>query len=522
MNTNSTLIGQTVRERYHILEQLGRGGMGITFLAEDKQCFNSRCVVKQLKPLSEDPKTVEVARRLFNREADILNKLGCNHCIPRLLAYFEDNCDFFLVQELIEGWDLSEELVLGRCFETAEVISLLIDILEVIEIVQQHGVIHRDLKPSNLMRRKNDGKIIAIDFGSVKQVTTQIVDTKGQIRPTVVVGTEAYMPIEQMMGHPGFYSDIYAVGVIAIQALSGIHPRSLSIDNDGELIWRVRLPNNLAETNSPFLDIIDKMVRYRFQERYACASEVLTDLRSLPIKKGRESSTLILPNSLVASPPQNSDRQLANSKSHIASTKLNRKPRSIILATLAILTIVGIIALVSRSPEPKIANNPPRTLSLSLYENRDYGFKINYPKSWSKQQRDDFFTSGVVFSSALDNENDKFTENVSILVENLPPNSSLDRYTNDSIREIQRLSDPNVTTPQSVSIANKMGKTVTYQGEDKGYIVQRMQTWTIDGDRAYIVTYTATPEKFATYLPTVNKMLESFAILSNTAHENSK
>jgi serine/threonine-protein kinase len=192
------------------------------------------------------------------------------------------------------------------------------------------------------------------------------------------------------------------------------------------------------------------------------------------------------------------------------------------LATLAILTIVGIIALVSRSPEPKIANNPPRTLSLSLYENRDYGFQINYPTSWSKQQRDDFFTSGVVFSSTLDNENDKFTENVSILVENLPPNSSLDRYTNDSIREIQRLSDPNVTTPQSVSIANKMGKTVTYQGEDKGYIVQRMQTWTIDGDRAYIVTYTATPEKFATYLPTVNKMLESFAILSNTAHGNSK
>jgi eukaryotic-like serine/threonine-protein kinase len=510
MDTNLTLIGQTVRGRYHIIEQLGRGGMGITFLAEDKQCFNTRCVVKQLNPQSNDPKTLEVARRLFNREADTMNKLGYEDRIPRLLAYFEDNNDFFLVQELIDGRDLSYEIVPGTCLTPAKVTDLLIDILEVLAVVQKYNVIHRDIKPSNLMRRKKDGKIVAIDFGSVKQVTTQVVDTQGQVRPTVAVGTEAYMPIEQMMGHPGFYSDIYAVGVIAIQALSGIVPRSLAIDSDGELVWRVRLPGNLAQSNLKLLNVIDRMVRYRFQERYRCAMDVLNDLRSLPVKQGKIPSTTII----TDSPRESTDSKAATQKNQISPTKPNRKPLLTILATSVIVAIGTLAAILLRSPDTQTADIETQPLSLESYENRDYGFTINYPQGWEQEQRDDFFTRGVVFNSSLDGSTDNFEENISILVENLPPNTSIEGYTNDSIREIQKLSDPNVTTPQSVSIANKMGKTVTYQGEDNGQSVRRKQTWTIDGDRAYIVTYTATPEQFDTYLPTVEKMLESFAIVA--------
>lgn len=95
MSMDANLTGQTIYERYHIVRQLGRGGVGITFLAEDRQCFNSRCVVKQLKPKTDNPKTLQVARRLFIQEAKILNNLG--HCdrIPRLLAYFECDSDFF-------------------------------------------------------------------------------------------------------------------------------------------------------------------------------------------------------------------------------------------------------------------------------------------------------------------------------------------------------------------------------------------------------------------------------------------
>ena len=111
---DANLVGKIIQGRYYIVKQLGRGGVGVTFLAQDQQCFDSQCVVKQLKPKSENPKTLEIARRLFNREAEIMNRLGYCDSIPRLLAYFEDHQDFFLVQELIEGHDLSQEIVSGK------------------------------------------------------------------------------------------------------------------------------------------------------------------------------------------------------------------------------------------------------------------------------------------------------------------------------------------------------------------------------------------------------------------------
>ncbi|NJL51612.1 MAG: protein kinase [Hydrococcus sp. SU_1_0] len=171
---DNNLVGQTIQGRYYVVRQLGRGGVGVTFLAQDQQCFDSQCVVKQLKPKTTNPQTLAIARRLFNREAEIMNRLG--HCdrIPRLLAYFEHDHEFFLVQELIEGHDLSQEILPGEPWSEVKTVALLQDVLEVLLAVQQNSVIHRDLKPSNLMRRRQDDKIILIDFGSVKQVSTQI------------------------------------------------------------------------------------------------------------------------------------------------------------------------------------------------------------------------------------------------------------------------------------------------------------------------------------------------------------
>lgn len=221
VSMDNNLVGKTIQGRYYVVKQLGRGGVGVTFVAEDQQCFDSQCVVKQLKPTSDNPKTLTIARRLFNREAEIMNRLGYCDRIPNLLAYFEENNDFFLVQELIEGHDLSKEIKSGKPWSEKKTITLLQDILEVLLVVQQHSVIHRDLKPSNLMRRNQDEKIVLIDFGSVKQVSTQIIDGAGQIKQTVAVGTRSYMPMEQMMGRPGFHSDIYAVGYYRYSSFNG-------------------------------------------------------------------------------------------------------------------------------------------------------------------------------------------------------------------------------------------------------------------------------------------------------------
>lgn len=268
--------------RYEIISYLGGGGFGQTYLAQDNHLpGHPRCVVKHLKPTLTDPVSLETAHRLFETEAQVLYKLNECSQIPNLLAHFEENQEFYLVQEFIEGENLGQELVPGQRLREAETIALLQEILELLVYIHHHNVIHRDLKPSNLIRRKRDGRIVLIDFGAVKQITTQIIQTHVHTTRTIAIGSPGYMPSEQMAGRPRFCSDLYAAGMICIQALTGLHPKSLPEDaRTSEIIWRDR-----ADISPQLGDLLDRMVRYDFRQRYQSATEVLTELNQFAPKR---------------------------------------------------------------------------------------------------------------------------------------------------------------------------------------------------------------------------------------------
>jgi serine/threonine-protein kinase len=272
------MLGQVVGSRYRIFKHLGGGSFGQTYLAEDAYIpEDNLCVVKQLKPQFTDPLTLQVARRLFESEAKTLHKLGNHGQIPRLLAHFEENQDFYLVQEFIEGHDLSRELLLSKRWSEVDAIKLVWDILEVLSFVHQHQVIHRDLKPSNIRRRQRDGKLVLIDFGAVKQISTQVVTSQGKTMLTVAVGTMGYAPNELLSGKPRLCSDIYAVGMMGIQALTGMYPTELRDDpTTGELVWRDGI-----NVSPKFSQILDGMVCYDFRQRYQTTQEVMRALEPL-------------------------------------------------------------------------------------------------------------------------------------------------------------------------------------------------------------------------------------------------
>lgn len=268
--------------RYKIISQLGSGGFGQTFLAEDLHLPGyPRCVVKHLKPQTKEDSTLSMARRLFDTEAQALYQLGDHDQIPRLLAHFEDNQEFYLAQELIEGEPLSKEFSTGKLWSECQVVGLLQDVLQVLAFVHEQQVIHRDIKPPNLIRRQCDSKVVLIDFGAVKQVSTQAVNPEHQTNVTISIGTQGYMPNEQLAGSPRFSSDVYAVGMLAIQAFTGIHPKRIKEDpRTGEINWREHAPTVCLE----LAEIIDKMVRYDFRDRYPTATEALEAINALPIE----------------------------------------------------------------------------------------------------------------------------------------------------------------------------------------------------------------------------------------------
>jgi len=277
----STSPADLLGGRYRLIGQLGAGGFGQTFLAEDLHLpGNPRCVVKQLKPQFASVQGLETAKRLFDTEAKVLYQLGDHDQIPRLLAHFEHEQEFFLAQELIVGQSLSEELVSGQPWPEEKVVSLLQDILHVLSFVHQRGVIHRDIKPQNLIRRDRDGKVVLIDFGAVKQASIQLANPDSGSTKTISIGTQGYMPNEQIAGNPRFSSDVYAVGKVAIQALIGVAPKHLQEDpQTGEVRWRYLAP----QVSSELADFLEQMVRYDFRARFLTATEALESLKTVPI-----------------------------------------------------------------------------------------------------------------------------------------------------------------------------------------------------------------------------------------------
>jgi serine/threonine protein kinase len=273
------MIGQLLDRRYRIIRIVGSGGFGHTYLAQDLKIPGEPvCVVKHLKPASSEPAYLQIASRLFTSEATSLAKLGHHDQIPRLLAYFEENQEFYLVEEFIEGSSLNDEFQNGSKYSEAAVIQILIDVLEVLAFVHSQGVIHRDIKPDNLIRRQSDRKLILIDFGAIKQVQSQLIVQQGQISATVAIGTPGYMASEQGQGKPRPSSDIYALGVIGIQALTGLSPRKLPEDQQtGELSWQ-HLANNV---HAGLLEVLTKMTRYHHKDRHETALEVLQVLRQV-------------------------------------------------------------------------------------------------------------------------------------------------------------------------------------------------------------------------------------------------
>ncbi len=262
------MIGQLLNGRYRITAALSSGSFGKTYLAEDTQRpGNPTCVVKQLQP--EEPALLQLAKKLFNQEAETLEKLGEHPQIPRLFAYFESGGEFYLVQEYVAGKPLNKKWALGKMLPEKEILIFVEELLEILKFVQGYNVIHRDISPKNIMQRDSDRKFFLIDFGAVKQVTASS-------NRTLVIGTPGYMPKEQTSGQPHFKSDVYAVGAIAIQALTGKLPPQLPLDpHTEEIIWR-----NQAQVSPELGDILDKMVRQDFRQRYS-AEEALQAVKIL-------------------------------------------------------------------------------------------------------------------------------------------------------------------------------------------------------------------------------------------------
>jgi serine/threonine protein kinase len=282
------MIGQLLTGRYLILKKLGLGGFSETYLARDKYLpRHPLCVVKCLSVSSGSAISLKTAQQLFETEARILDQLGRQHPqIPTLYAYCHEHEYVYQVQEYIDGESLRSWVGQGRQLSGDAGIELLREILPVLDYIHSHRVIHRDIKPSNLIRRRRDGKIVLIDFGAACLLSETDTQTEPESDDTpIAIGTPGYMPDEQHLGMSQMNSDLYSLGILIIQLLTGVQPHQFQQDLiSGELNWQTHLPQQSRSfiVNSGLGAILEQMVRSHPHNRYPSAAAVLEALQALP------------------------------------------------------------------------------------------------------------------------------------------------------------------------------------------------------------------------------------------------
>lgn len=273
---DGSLVGKIIGS-YRVIEEIGRGGMGVVYAAEDER-LRRTVALKALTPeYTRDP----IRRDRLTREARAAAAL-LHPAIATIFYLEEINDELYIISELVRGRTLREELRDGP-LPPSQLIPVLISIGSALAAAHEHGIVHRDLKPENIIQRE-DGQIKVLDFGlarSVQRVTTVLTDDGS------LLGTPGYMAPEQLT--PGAEidgrADIFAFGVIAWELATGEHP--FGTDAASFLARMTEIIEGRTTGLSRALPIpgLDRVARRCMRrlpvERYQSAEALLRDLRAL-------------------------------------------------------------------------------------------------------------------------------------------------------------------------------------------------------------------------------------------------
>jgi WD40 repeat protein/tRNA A-37 threonylcarbamoyl transferase component Bud32 len=210
-----------LKQRYYLIQQLGKGGMGIVYKARDAQLGNRLVAIKEMSQRNLSSQQLIHATTAFRREALLLANLSHQN-LPRIYDHFDEDGKSYLVMDFIEGETLAELLsqMPGRGLLLEEVLLIAEQLCSVLGYLhtRRPPIIFRDIKPSNIMITTSGDHLYLIDFGIARFFKP------GQLHDTLFIGTPGYAAPEQYNAQSTAQSDIYSLGVLLHQLLTGLDP----------------------------------------------------------------------------------------------------------------------------------------------------------------------------------------------------------------------------------------------------------------------------------------------------------
>jgi serine/threonine protein kinase len=378
-----------LQQRYRILNMLGEGGFGRTYLATDRARASAAdraqgdefCEIQEFIPTSQIPGAITKAKEFFKQQAILLYQLQ-HPQVPRFWATFEEQGRLFLVLDYIEGKTygqlLEERRDRGQTFSETEVWQLLLQVVPTLGYIHSKGVIHREISPENIICRSSDLLPVLSDFGVVKEFADKL---HANADTSIYSGKPYYAPSEQITsGKLAPSSDFHALAISAIVLLTGKEPSALFSGDRLNWNWR-----NWTQISDGFADVLQRMLNPEPNQRYQAAIEIYRDLQALVMPDNERVATppppsarpSELPTVAVAAKPQPELLQPEEPKRpQTAITQLNAKslwekpivfiPLGILISLLAGLgSWLAVSNLLRNKPTEQTATTPPKQIDFN-------------------------------------------------------------------------------------------------------------------------------------------------------------
>jgi tetratricopeptide (TPR) repeat protein/TolB-like protein len=268
-------VGSVFAERYAVLEELGKGGMGEVYRVKDEK-LDEEMALKVLKP--EIAVNKDMIQR-FKNELKLSRKIAHRH-ICKMYDLNEEEETPYITMEFVRGEDLKSAIRKKGKLKEEEAIAIAKQVCKGLAEAHELGVVHRDLKPQNIMIDKN-GNAKVMDFGIARSI-----EAAGVTQTGVMIGTPDYMSPEQAEGEEADQrSDIYALGVILYEMVTGAVPFKGDTAFSVALKHKTKLPQDPKKLNSDISDNLSRLILICMEKdrerRYQSAEALLNDLRNI-------------------------------------------------------------------------------------------------------------------------------------------------------------------------------------------------------------------------------------------------
>ncbi len=269
------MIGKILADRYQITEVRDSGRV---LVAEDTHRPGyPLCLIQRLQGAASNPQGFQIAKLILEQRVEAIGRLGKFSQIPAVLTFFELDQGLYLLEEMVMGHPLSQELIPGTPWSEAQTCELMRELLEILIYMHQHDVILRGLRPDNLIRRQTDGKLVIVNLLLLPPRGRSLTERESR-PPSLPMDnpleiSHLYMPPEQLQGHPIFNSNLYSLGMIALQALTGLPPVGLP---EIKSHWHDRV-----NVSPKFRALLDRILANETRDRYRSAKEALKVLQQV-------------------------------------------------------------------------------------------------------------------------------------------------------------------------------------------------------------------------------------------------